>query len=214
MARVNASVSPRKAPVQERSKETVRRIFDAAARVLEDRGYDGLSTNRIAAAAGISPGSLYQYFPNKEAILKAMVSEYTDQLVNRVSIKLRQIIREDPANLVSRGVEAQVDAMLERPEILRVIAEQLPEHTRAEVLKPLERLMGEMVRGYAFALGDRLPGVDVDAASWILVQLLGTTMRYVVDDPPIPKDVFVKEMTRLVVGHPIVRVSSAIRSAS
>jgi AcrR family transcriptional regulator len=47
---------------------TVRRILDAAAEILEERGYEGVSTNRIAAAAEISPGSLYQYFPNKDAI--------------------------------------------------------------------------------------------------------------------------------------------------
>jgi AcrR family transcriptional regulator len=195
----------RKSPTQRRSKETVKRILKAATHVLKERGYDGLTTNRIAAEAGISPGSLYQYFPNKNAIVTAMVAEHTDQLLEGVSTNLRRIICGDPAGLVSAAIEAQVDAMLERPEILRVISGQLPGYSGADILRPIEVLIGDMIRGYTLALPDRPADMDVEAASWIVVQLLGTTIRYVVDDPPIAKDVFVKEMTRLVLGHPIAK---------
>lgn len=198
----------RKSPVQQRSKETVKRIINAATRILEDRGYDGLSTNRIAAAASISPGSLYQYFPNKEAILTAMVAEYTDHLVERISVNLRKIMCSDPGRLVDASVTATVEAMLEQPEILRVISCQLPGHTRAEVLRPLEVQIGQLIKGYAFALPDRPADLDVEAASWIVAQLLGVTMRYVVDDPPISKEVFVAEMSRLVQGHPLAKSCS------
>ena len=51
-------------------------------------GYDGASTNRIAAAAGISPGSLYQYFPNKDAIAAAVIDQYSDQLAERVAARV------------------------------------------------------------------------------------------------------------------------------
>jgi AcrR family transcriptional regulator len=200
------NVAPRKMPVQERSRETVRRILVAAAVVLKERGYYGLSTNKIAAAAGISPGSLYQYFPNKDAIVKAMVTEYTEQLLDRVSTKLREILHGDCAGIVSAAVEAQVDAMLERPEILRVISGQLPGHTYADVLKPIEALIGDILRGCTVAVVDWPADMDVEAASWIMVQLLGTTIRYVVDRPPIAKHVFVDEMTRLVLGHPIAHL--------
>lgn len=199
------NLSRRKSPTQKRSRETVRRILDAATEVLKERGYVGLSTNRIAAQAGISPGSLYQYFPNKDAIVKAMVSEYTEQLLERVSTNLRRIISGDPDGLVSAAIEAQVDAMLDRPEILRVISGQLPGYSGADILRPIETLIGDMIRGYTLALPDRPADMDVDAASWIMVQLLGTTIRYVVDGPPITKDDFVKEMTRLVLGHPIAK---------
>src|ERR1700736_5178789 len=59
---------PRKAPKQERSREMVETILEAAARVFVREGYARATTNRIAAAAGISVGSLYQYFPGKDAI--------------------------------------------------------------------------------------------------------------------------------------------------
>jgi len=58
--------TPRKLPQQDRSKVTVEAILTAAAHILTEHGYDNTSTNRIAERAGVSIGSLYQYFPNKE----------------------------------------------------------------------------------------------------------------------------------------------------
>jgi AcrR family transcriptional regulator len=197
--------SARKMPVQERSRETVRRIIDAATMILEERGYDGVSTNRIAAAAGISPGSLYQYFPNKDAILKSMVAEYTKQLMDRISTNMRDGLKCRPADIVSTAVMAQLDALLERPEILRVICGQLPGYADADVRRPLEDMISELVRGYAVALPDTPSDMDIDAATWIIVQLLGTSIRYVVDEPNIAKDVFVTEMAHLALRHPIAK---------
>ncbi len=197
--------SPRRTPRQARSRVTVRRILDAASGVLQERGYDGFTTNRIAEAAGISPGSLYQYFPNKDAILNAMVAEYGDWLAHRVSTNMRGLLQRDPAVVVSEAVAAHVDALLERPEILQVICTQLPGSAIVDVFKPIEKLVGDLIRGYAVGLRDRPADMDVDAATWMIVQLIGATIRYVVDEPPIAKDKFIREMTRLVLGHPIAR---------
>lgn len=200
-----SSVRSRKMPRQYRSRTTVRRILDAAAGVLEERGYEGASTNRIAAAAGISPGSLYQYFPNKDAILKTIVAEYTQQLLEGISARLREVAKYKPALSVSAAIRAQIDAMLERPEILRVACQQSAQSSCVDVLAPLEAAMADTIRAYAVALPGPPPDVDVDAATWLIVQLLGATVRYVVDQPSISKDSFVNELARIVVEHPIVK---------
>lgn len=70
--RARRATSPRKRPAQERSRETVRAILVAAARIFEADGIEAATTDRIAARAGISVGSLYQYYPNKDAILVAL----------------------------------------------------------------------------------------------------------------------------------------------
>ena len=67
---------PRKSASQKRSQATVETLLDATARVLTREGYDRASTNRIAAKAGVSVGSLYQYFPNKEALVAALVARH------------------------------------------------------------------------------------------------------------------------------------------
>lgn len=66
-------VTPRKAPGQPRSAHTVAAILEGAAQVLEERGLAGYTTNAIAARAGVSIGSLYQYFPTKDAVTVALI---------------------------------------------------------------------------------------------------------------------------------------------
>lgn len=72
------SSTPRKSPSQERSRRTVERILDAATRVFDERGYAGATTNDIADEADVSIGSLYQYFPNKDALLVALTKRHIE----------------------------------------------------------------------------------------------------------------------------------------
>src|SRR4029450_12583732 len=69
--------NPRKSASQERSRLTVNTILEATTRVLLKEGYDRASTNKIAAVAGVSIGSLYQYFPSKEALVAAVIYRHT-----------------------------------------------------------------------------------------------------------------------------------------
>ena len=73
---------PRKTPKQGRSLETVKAIIEAAARILEGEGPDGFSTNAVAVRAGVSIGSLYQYFPDKEALLGSLIARETSLLLD------------------------------------------------------------------------------------------------------------------------------------
>ena len=75
MARLK-NLKPRRRPVQERSLATVEAILQAAAQVFERHGYAAGTTNRIAERAGVSIGTLYQYFSNKDAILVALVHRH------------------------------------------------------------------------------------------------------------------------------------------
>jgi AcrR family transcriptional regulator len=75
------AVTPRKMPVQKRSAETVAAIVEAAARILERNGFEGFNTNAVAEKAGVSIGSLYQYFPGKNALLRAIIERETAPLL-------------------------------------------------------------------------------------------------------------------------------------
>ncbi|WP_417598870.1 TetR/AcrR family transcriptional regulator [Oceanospirillum sp.] len=74
------SLEPRNAPVQDRSKQRSRQIIDVTGELLEEVGLDDLNTILIAKAVGISVGSLYHYFPNKQAILHAMGTRWLEQV--------------------------------------------------------------------------------------------------------------------------------------
>ena len=81
---------PRKAPKQARSQQTVEVIVEAAARILEERGHAAFSTNAVAERAGVSVGSLYQYFPRKDALIGALILRETSQLVEEAKMAARQ----------------------------------------------------------------------------------------------------------------------------
>jgi AcrR family transcriptional regulator len=108
----------RKQAVQPRARLTVERIVEAAARLIEERGLTGYNTNAVAARAGISIGSLYQYFPDKDAIMIA--------LARRETAALRSDIydaRLDPGSreALIRIIDAVVRYQLRRPALARVI---------------------------------------------------------------------------------------------
>ena len=72
--------TPRKRPRQERSRATVETVLEATARVLVKHGFDGLTTNLVAETAGVSIGSLYQYFPNKAALVGALIEKHIEEM--------------------------------------------------------------------------------------------------------------------------------------
>lgn len=104
-------VEPRKRPVQRRSRETVARILDAAAEVFAERGYTAATTNAVAERAGVSVGSLYQYLPNKEALLVALAERHLDDAAVRLGPRLAAL--RDAAPAADELAAAFVDLAIE-----------------------------------------------------------------------------------------------------
>ena len=77
-----SEIGPRRIPVQARSRERVDRILDAAAQLLAKKGYNAVKTNHIAKLAGVSIGSVYQFFPNRFAIFHALATRYQDRIAD------------------------------------------------------------------------------------------------------------------------------------
>jgi len=115
------SLKARKVPVQARSQETVSVILDASARILESDGLRGFNTNAVAVKAGVSIGSLYQYFPNKDSIVFALTSRFEQGLHEAV---LKAVQAGRGRQLKSRLrllVRALVSAHYHRPRLNRVL---------------------------------------------------------------------------------------------
>ncbi|NPT38251.1 TetR/AcrR family transcriptional regulator [Paraburkholderia xenovorans] len=85
-----SSTRPRKAPSQARAEETVESIIEAAAQVPEAEGLEGFNTNAIARRAGVSIGSLYQYFPGKESLTVALIQRETRRFYDDAAAALTQ----------------------------------------------------------------------------------------------------------------------------
>lgn len=113
--------TPRKRPLQARSRETYAAILEATARILEAEGLEAANTNAIAERAGVSVGSLYQYFPDKAAIFAELIiaseTELCGMLEALVSSTGGQTLEERLALLVQAGVAQQ----MARPQLTRLL---------------------------------------------------------------------------------------------
>jgi AcrR family transcriptional regulator len=196
------SATPRRVPRQERSRAMVERILDAGQQVLIAHGYDGASTNRIAAAAGISPGSLYQYFPNKDAIAEAVINRYSDAIAARISAQVALHLDDPAPRYVRNSIAALLDALDVHPEFLRAIIEHTP-RLGPRKMTAFEDRIGELTVAYLTVNRDQMrAGVSVTTASWLLVRMVEhLTIRYVLDRPPISRDEFLDEITHLALNY-------------
>lgn len=114
----NAPLAPRKAPLQRRSAATVDAILEAAARILETRGPDGYTTNAVAALAGVSIGSLYQYFPNRDALTARLIERETGTLLDDAR---RASAETTCTGALARIIDAAVAHQMRRPALARLI---------------------------------------------------------------------------------------------
>ena len=121
-----ARLSARKEPRQDRSRAMVDAILSAAARVLTRVGYDDATTNRIAEAAGVSVGSLYQYFPNKEAIVGALIERHDDEMWAVFQREAAACLERPMAEAVPGVIDALFAAHAVAPALHRVLHEQVP----------------------------------------------------------------------------------------
>jgi len=103
--------------VQARSTVTVEAIYEATFQVLLAVGPDSLTTTRVAERAGVSVGTLYQYFPNKQSLLLSALEKHLDRVVSAVELACRRNHGQQVSTMIESVVEAFVDAKMERSDI-------------------------------------------------------------------------------------------------
>jgi AcrR family transcriptional regulator len=111
-------LSPRKTPAQSRAAATVHAILEGAATILERQGFDGYTTNEIAARAGVSIGSLYQYFPNKDAVTIALIER---EMVGMVDEVVAALALTPPRRALQETIRAAVRNQVRRPQLARLL---------------------------------------------------------------------------------------------
>ena len=198
--------NPRKEASQARSRLTVDTLLEATARVLKKEGYDRASTNKIAAAAGVSIGSLYQYFPSKEALVAAVIERHTQELSQVVHKALLKVAGRPFEIAVRELVAAAIDAHRVDPKLHRVLAEEVPRTGRLENIEAVERNARKLFRDYLEAHRSKIAVADLDLAAFIFVTTVeALTHSAVLRNPDILADekakAFVDEVTRLVLRY-------------
>ena len=163
-------MNPRKTPRQERSRETVDAILGATAQVLVREGYGRASTRRIAEVAGYSIGSLYQYFPNKQALVAALLERHLEGVMGVFRSKLAELEGASLPEAVGELVEAFIRAHAVNPELHRVLVEQVPRYGDLARLESVGTRIAGLVREYLEGRREELRPKDPELAAFVVVQ--------------------------------------------
>jgi len=158
---------PRKIASQARSRATVDALVEATARILVEEGFDKTSTNRIAEVAGVSVGSLYQYFPGKDSLVAAVIDRHRQEIMRTVRKGLAGIfdlpVEQAVRKLVAIGVEAhRID-----PRLHRVLAEQIPRVGKLKELEAFSRENYALFRAYLERHRAELRVENLELASFV-----------------------------------------------
>src|SRR6202521_2479782 len=133
MKRKLAKADRRRKPQQRRARETVEAVLDAVVRTLKREGFEAVTTNRVAEVAGVSIGSVYQYFPDKRAIFAALHERHIQEIDRLVEAKLMEHAASPLDTLIRAMVEAMIDAHTPDPELYELLSTEVPH--RAEGTK-------------------------------------------------------------------------------
>jgi AcrR family transcriptional regulator len=157
---------PRKLPKQERSQATVSAILIATTRILTEEGYDKFNTNRVAELAGVSVGSLYQYFPNKESLLYALGEHHANEMAQLAQHHLEDLGDRSILEALQQIVKAVLAAYEVNPKLYRILHQQVP---RSEEMQKLDDARIEQML-YAFLAlhRDQLRPQNLDITVFII----------------------------------------------
>lgn len=188
----------RKAPVQQRSRLTVDAIIEAAGQLLVESGRAAVTTNAVADRAGVSIGSLYQYFPNVDAVFVALQERHREEVMPLVHHTMARL--SDPSIGLTSGIVMLMRGMVELheadPDRLRALAEELEEPTsRTEA----EQMADVTVRVLQQRTGKSEEAVR--AIGWLAAIALTHIGRALVHNPPrVPLDSLFDSLARMLDG--------------
>ena len=171
-------VSQRRKPTQARARATMDMIFEATARIIERNGIAALNTNRIAERAGISIGSLYEYFPNKDAILIAMARQRLAEDERLVRQALAGPDADQDVSLARRAIHALVALHEHRPKVRRAImAVHLAHGFGSEHARPVQEIAELIVQRNTRLLGDKTAAVLDHASLFVITRAVIGVIR-------------------------------------
>lgn len=203
MLKRKPSVLRRKRPTQDRSRATVASILGGAARVLIRDDYESATTNRIAEAAGVSIGSLYQYFPSKEAIVLAVADRHIDELLALAPARLEAARSAPLRDGVREVIEFLLEAHAVDPKLHEVLTQRVPRTLLRETSRRVDRLFAEMFLTFLESHRNEISRTDLPLAAFVIGQTLeALTHGAVVHHPGHLRDgALATEMTDLIVSY-------------
>lgn len=202
---------PRRTPRQQRSHETVEVILQATAQVLAEHGYAKSSTNRIAKRAGVSVGSLYQYFPNKDALFQALIERHVSAQNAAFSQLFSMSLGSPPKVLITQAVRALVASHQVQPELHLLLISQLGGLEQAAQLLTLDTRAIQALEAYFRVQAHALRPMDSPrlVAEVIVFAVEAVVHRSMMQAEKLDDPALERELVRLVEGYLLPGTASA-----
>lgn len=180
----------RKLPQQERSREMVAKIIATTVKMLKKTDPDQITTNAVAARAGVSKGSIYQYFANKEELIHAAIEQLAAEQAPLIEDILRSVTLEQPQDAMQASIDILIDFTIANRKLIRYVADR-PDYARtlenasglnATLLAMTTLHMAHYRDQYRHELSPR-------ALAWLFFNMaVATTTRYIESEDPIQLD--------------------------
>ena len=177
----------RKSPKQERSKSIFDAILLAAARILPEQGFAKSTTNKIAELAGVSIGSLYQYFPNKESLVTALLERHVNKHIKLVETKLGETEIGDIDPVLNLLIRPILEDVIAHRKLLRVISAQVFSDGGIEFVVSGRKKLVEIIQGLLEKNRQKLPeSLRPLHASYLIVNgVSGLVEALIFDERPV-----------------------------
>jgi AcrR family transcriptional regulator len=197
------ATTPRKLPKQERSRITVEAILEATTHILVEEGYDKANTNRVAERAGISIGSLYQYFPNKESLITALMDRHATEMAELVQTKLDRLFDSPLEIAIPEIITAVVAAHAINPRLHQVLSDEIPRSERSPQMQQANERITLLLRGYLERWRNRIQPQNIDLTVFILSRTVDSLCHAaVIEYPNLVRDSqFEKEVSNLLLAY-------------
>jgi AcrR family transcriptional regulator len=194
------SINPRKLPQQDRSRLTVEAILEATTHILTQEGYDKANTNRIAERAGISIGSLYQYFPNKESLMAALIEQHSNEIAQLMESKLKDLSDAPLEIAIPALIKAVIAAHAIDPCLHQVLSEEIPRSERSQQGQKADERIAELLRAYLARWNDSIRPQNLEMTVFILMRTIESLCHSAVIEQPdfVSNDQFEQEVANLV----------------
>lgn len=193
----------RKKPQQARSKRAVTDLIEATAEVIAERGLDSTTTNHIAERAGVSVGSLYQYFADKDELVAAVMLELSREIMAAVDATLSGLMEDDTESVVRGLLNAALDEMEKQPQLYLELTRRWDKQGGLAGVDALEEHMMEACRRYILRNHKRLQVENLPAALFVIINAtLFTVMRHLsLPNPAISRQELIDELSAMIAAY-------------
>lgn len=185
MASRSKKASVRRRPRQRRARETFESVLDAAIRILKREGSGAMTTNRIAEIAGVSIGSVYQYFPDKRAIFAALHDRHINQIDRMIQSTLVEHATSSLEELMRAIIERMVEAHATDPELSELLLSEVP-HGADGSRGFSVRLHGAFLLAISSRARELKKGRDLDSVVFVVTHMVDALSHGAVLSRPAP----------------------------